>query len=118
VVRDGDHRFLHYLVKTFRRLPSDPFFEEIPPLEKLWLFESWCYDEEQKTERMKSQAILTGGFYNPEMAQRMIKRENPDFASTDEDFDDASRFVRQQIEQEAQLGRKGRRKRRKAKLIR
>jgi hypothetical protein len=89
------------------------------PLERMWLYESWVYDQELQIERMKSQAILTGGFYNPEMAQRMIKREHPDFASTDEDFDDASRFVRKQIEEEAQLtGKRKSRRRRKAKLIR
>ena len=89
-------------------------------MEKLWLFESWFHEQEVQIERMKNQAILTGGFHNPEMANRMIKKDNPDFASTDEDFEDATRYVREQIEQEAQQTSKrlSRRKRRKAKLIR
>jgi hypothetical protein len=105
------------LVNTFGKLPSDPFFEEMHPLEKHWLFESWYHDQELQAERMKNQAILTGGFYNPEMAHRMFKKDRPDFASTDDDFEAATQFVREQIEQEAQGKKKGRR-RRKAKLIR
>lgn len=42
---------------------------------------------------MKSIAILTGSFSNPEAANKMIKDQNPDFASSDEDFEKSIQMV-------------------------
>ncbi len=54
------------------------------------MYESWCRDIEEKNEFAKNYAILQGSFTNPQMAQKMIKNDNPDFEVSDEDFDRVS----------------------------
>lgn len=95
VVRTPEHQFLRYLVNIFRKLPDDPFYEHIDPYLKIWLYESWLHDNELEVERLRNQAILVGSFFNPEAAQKMIKSEKPDFASTD--VEETSKAIRKQI---------------------
>lgn len=57
------------------------------------MFEHWLRDQEQEYESLRGQSILIGSFTNPEMAQKMIKVDNPDFASTDEDFEKSAQMV-------------------------
>ena len=74
----------------FQKLPSDPWFENLDPVLKLWMFESWVQDLEEKNEFERSFTILGGSFHNPEMAKKMIKQDQePDFQSTQtgEEFD-------------------------------
>ncbi len=78
----------------FRRLPSDPWFDEIDPVEKLYLFYSWQEKEIRQMELMRSQAILIGSFSNLEMARDLSKP--PDFESSDEEYEDSWNFVQSQ----------------------
>ncbi len=73
----------------------------------VWMYESWCRDLEEKNEFAKSYTILQGSFVNPEMARKMIDRENPDFETSDEDFEKLSQQI---IEQNRKLIRKRKRK--------
>lgn len=101
----------------FRKLPDDPFFEEMDPWIRLWFYEGWVHEQELQNKRDRSIAILTGSFYNPEMAQKMVKQDEPDFATTDEE--EAMEFIRkdrarQQAQEEAEESKHlHRRKRRK-----
>ncbi|HVI39752.1 MAG TPA: hypothetical protein VM577_03755 [Anaerovoracaceae bacterium] len=61
------------------------------PVLKLWLYESWSKDLEEANEFTRSYTVLGGYFSNPELARKMVKQENPDFESSDEDFDKASK---------------------------
>lgn len=63
------------------------------PMVRSWLFHSWLQDLEEKHKFSESYAILQGAFYNPEMAKKMLKKDNPDYESTDEDFEKASRMI-------------------------
>jgi hypothetical protein len=116
VVRTPEHQFLYFLVKKFGKLPdgsfynNDPFSEDINPYLKIWLFESWLYECEKEAEKLKNQAILTGSFSNPEMAQKMIKNENPDFKATDGEAT-AEMLHRQIVEEEKSNGQKKKKKR-------
>lgn len=114
VVRSPEHQFIRYLTKLFNKPPDDVFYEHINPYLKVWLYESWLHDQELEVDRLRKQAILIGSFFNPEMAQTMLKNENPDFASTDEDLDKANKAVREQI---LEAEKKGRKKRKKRKVI-
>lgn len=58
------------------------------------MFEHWLRDEEQQYEMLKSQSILIGSFSNPEAAKAMLKAENPDFESSDADFEESLKMVR------------------------
>ena len=98
----------------FNKLPNDEWFEKIDPVLKLWLYESWCKDLEEENEFARSYSILQGSFANPEMASRMIKSENPDFESSDEDFERASQ---QMIEQNRSENQRLVRRRRRKKIV-
>lgn len=103
------------MVDKFGILPDDPFYERINPYLKVWLYESWLHDKELESERLKQQAILIGSFFNPEMAQKMIKDERPDFQSTD--LDETSTAVREKILEDIADKKRGRKKRKKRKVI-
>ena len=112
VVRTPEHQFIREMVKRFKKLPDDPFYENINPYLKVWLYESWLHDKELESEKLRNQAILIGSFFNPEAAQKMIKIEHQDFESTD--LEETSSLVREQIleqEREKKTGKK--RKKRK-----
>lgn len=111
VVRTPEHQFIKYLMREFGILPDDPFYERINPYLKVWLYESWLFEKEEEIEKLRQHAILTGSFFNPEAAQKMIKDEDPDFKSTD--LDETNKMVRDKIiEQErAKIAGKKRKKR-------
>jgi hypothetical protein len=98
-------------MKEFHKLPNDPFYEDIDAYLKVWLYAGWLHDLEMKAESERNQAILIGSFSNLEMAQRMIKAENPDFETTD--FDATSKMVRDKILEQEEVKAKGKRKKRK-----
>lgn len=75
----------------FHKLPNDDWFEDLDPVLRLWLYESWCRDLEEQNEFARSYAILQGSFTNPDLAHKMIKSENPDFETSDEDFEKISK---------------------------
>lgn len=62
-------------------------------MQRRYLYEHWARDEEQQYELLKSQAILIGSFTNPDAAKAMIKSENPDFESSEEDFEKSLKMV-------------------------
>lgn len=101
-------------MSLYGKPPDDPFYEHINPYLKVWLYESWLHDKELETERLRSQAILIGSFFNPEMANRMIKSENPDFQTTD--VEATSKMVREQII-EAEREKRRNKKRKKRKVV-
>lgn len=94
MVKEQDHRFLFFLCKTFQKLPTDPFFEQIDPLEKMWLFYSWAHDNNVNIENMKDQAILIGSFSNLEMAKQMSK--GPDYQLSEDDYESSWQYVQSQ----------------------
>ena len=77
----------------------DPFME-------MWLFESWLQDLQDKNEFAKSYAILSGSFANPEMARNMIQKENPTYMSSDEDFEESTRWVLEDREKQKNYRRR------------
>lgn len=74
------------------------------------MYEHWIEDENQKYEQRRTQAILTGSFSNPEMARKMIKDQNPDFASNEKDFEKSLEMVKNQKTEEENKPRRRRRK--------
>lgn len=66
--------------------PDSAFFEEMDPIKKQWLYESWVYSIEKDLEKWRMLGILIGSFTNPEAANKMMKQERPDYVSSDADF--------------------------------
>jgi len=58
---------------------------------KLWMFESWYADQEEQHEFAKNYTILEGSFTNPDAAKKMLKADNPDFESDDENYENISK---------------------------
>lgn len=81
------------MCKTYGKEPDDPWFEKIDPVKWLWMYRSWLEDLVEKHKFAKDYSILTGSFSNLEMAQNMIGADNPDFQSTEEDFDKSTQMV-------------------------
>lgn len=102
---------------AFGKLPSDPFWEKMDPMERMWLFQSWAYKNEVRLDEMKHQAIFIGSFSNLEMAKKLSKE--PDYESTDEDFEASTKLVLAAREKELKgINNESKRKsRRKRKLI-
>jgi hypothetical protein len=98
-------------MKLFHKLPDDPFYEDINAYLKIWLYESWLHDQELEAQKLRNQAILIGSFSNLEMAQGMIRQENPNVQATD--LDETSKKVREQILEANKVGKKKKRKKRK-----
>ena len=76
------------------------------------MYESWCQDHEDKNEMYKAFSIFLGSFSNPEAAQKMLKKETPDYHSSDEDFEESTRMViadREREEKEKQQNKRRRR---------
>lgn len=108
------------MCKLYQREPDDDWFENLSPVKRLWMYESWCQDLIDKNEFAKSFSIFLGSFSNPEAAQQMLKQENPDYGSTDEDFEESTRMVleaREKHNQEEVSKNKPKRRRRRRKVI-
>lgn len=60
------------------------------------MYEQWCYDREEEYNLLRSQSILIGSFSNPAAAQDMLKIDNPDYSSSDEDFEQSLKMIREQ----------------------
>lgn len=88
---------------------DDDWFDELDPFLRRLMYEHWCCDEEENYEILKSQSILIGSFANPDAAKAMLKADNPDFASTDEDFEKSLAMV--EADRQKQFPPKKRRRR-------
>lgn len=74
-------------------MPDDDWFDNIDPLTRLWMYESWCQDLYEKNEFSRNYSILVGSFSNLEMAQKMLKVGQQTFTSSDEDFEESTRWM-------------------------
>lgn len=87
----------------YGKLPDDPFFEEMNPFIKMWLYESWINEIENEYEKMRQLGILIGSFYNPEAARKIAKQENPDYSTTEEEFEQSLQYVHDHMRQTEEL---------------
>ena len=52
---------------------------------KLWMYESWLQDDEERHKFTKDYTIFGGSFHNPEAAKQLVQEENPDMKLTNEE---------------------------------
>jgi hypothetical protein len=107
------------MCKYFNKEPDDDWFENLPLVKYLWLYESWRQDIEDKNEFARSFSIFLGSFSNPEAAQQMLKQDSPDYGSTDEDFEESTRIMLadREREQEETKPKRNKRRRRRRQVI-
>jgi hypothetical protein len=76
----------------FKVAPNDPIIVEMDPVQKLWFFNQWLGDQEEKAELAKNHAYLLASFTNPEAVKRLLNDNK--HISTEEDFEESSNMVR------------------------
>ena len=100
-------------------MPDDPWFDELDPMLKIYMYQHWLRDHEEKNEFAKSYSTFIGSFYNPEMARQIMDSDKADNVTqtSEEEFDESTRWVLADREKHLNStisdGRRKRRKRRK-----
>jgi len=64
------------------------------PVLKRWLFEQWVGDRKDAAELAKNHAYLLASFDHPEAVKQLVGEGNVHM-STDEEFEESSRMVRE-----------------------
>jgi hypothetical protein len=85
------------------------------PVQKIWLYEQWLGDHRDDAELAKNHAYLLGSFSNPEAVSKMMNDNVHE--SSEEDFEESSRMVKEANLKLIEMEKSPRRRRRKAKLI-
>jgi len=98
--------------KIYQKTPDDPFFEEMDPVLKRWLFENWVADKKEAAELAKNHAYLLASFSHPEAVKQLLGDGNV-HQSTDEEFEESSRMVREMNLQTPSIKKDQPRKRRR-----
>jgi hypothetical protein len=75
-------------------MPDDPWITEMDPVQKMWMFENWLADRGDDAELAKNHAYLVASFDHPETVKQLVGGGNI-HESTDEDFEESSRMVRE-----------------------
>ena len=86
------------------------------PVQKIWMFQQWIGDQIDKAELAKNHAYLLASFDHPEEVKKLMG-DGDVHMSTDEEFEESSRMVREANLQALDIqsnneAKKGRRKRR------
>ena len=63
------------------------------PVQKLWMFNNWVADQNDEAELAKNHAYLLASFDHPEAVQQLLGANT--HTSTDEEFEESSRIVRE-----------------------
>lgn len=114
-MRLPNSQFIFWLSKTYGKFPSDNCFEDMNPWEKLWLYESWLFEFEQKIKMERDLAILTGSFSNYDMAKQMIKESDPDYQ--DPDAEETAKKLHESIVEEEKENNNPKKKRKKKRVV-
>ena len=64
------------------------------PVLKRWLFENWIGDKKDDAELAKNHAYLLASFDHPDAVKQLVGEGNV-HVSTDEEFEESSRMVRE-----------------------
>ena len=64
------------------------------PVQKLWMFHQWVGDQLDRAELAKNQAYLLASFDHPEEVKKLMG-DGDVHISTDEEFEESSRMVRE-----------------------
>jgi hypothetical protein len=67
---------------------------DMDPVQKIWMFENWLADQNDDAELAKNHAYLVASFWNPEAVKQILGEGNT-HQSTDDEFEESSRMVRE-----------------------
>lgn len=80
--------------EIYKTTPDDPRITEMDPVQKMWMFNNWLADQNDVAELAKNHAYLLASFSNPEAVQQILGNGNV-HESTEEEFEESSRMVRE-----------------------
>ena len=90
------------MCKTFQVTPDDPKIIDMDPVQKMWMYENWLGDQNDDAELAKNHAYLLASFSNPEAVKQILGEGNT-HQSSDEEFEESSRMVREMSFKNLQL---------------
>lgn len=64
------------------------------PVQKAWMFENWLADQTDKAELAKNHAYLLASFSHPDAVKQLLGEGNV-HQSSDEDFEESSKIVKE-----------------------
>ena len=64
------------------------------PVQKMWMFENWLGDQLDKTELAKNHAYLLASFDHPETVKKLVGGGDQRISSNEE-FEESSRMVKE-----------------------
>ncbi len=82
------------MCKEYKKLPDDPFITDMDPVQKIWMYENWRADQNDDAELAKNHAYLLASFSHPDAVKQLMGEGNV-HESTDEEFEESSRMVRE-----------------------
>jgi hypothetical protein len=88
--------------EVYHTTPDDPRINDMDPVQKLWMYENWLGDQNDNAELAKNHAYLLASFTNPEAVKQILGEGNTHI-STDEEFEESSKMVRNLNMKEFQL---------------
>jgi hypothetical protein len=91
---------------------DDPQILDMDPVQKMWMYENWLADQKEEAELAKNHAYLLASFWNPEAVKQILGDGNV-HVSTDEEFEESTRLVKEINEKvrQAQQSNKKRKRR-------
>jgi len=63
------------------------------PVQKLWMYENWLEDHNDRNELAKNHAYLVASFWNPEAVSKILSADT--HSSNDEEFEESSKMVKE-----------------------
>lgn len=74
---------------------DDPRITGMDPVRKMWMFNNWVADQNDEAELAKNHAYLLASFWNPEAVQQIMGEGNT-HESTEEEYEESLRMVKEQ----------------------
>lgn len=104
------------MCKIYQKSLDDPYIIDMDPVQKMWMYNNWIADQNEEAELAKNHAYLLASFWNPEAVQQILGDGNV-HESTDEEYEESLRIVREQSLQIQQNKEEPIRKRRRRRPI-
>lgn len=66
------------------------------PVQKLWMYNNYIADQNDNAELAKNHAYLLASFWNPEAVQKILGNSGNVHESSDEEYEESLKIVREQ----------------------
>ena len=82
----------------FKCQQDDPIIKDMDPVQYMWMYENWVADQNEKVDLAKNHAYLLASFWNPEAVNKILGQSGDTHISTDEEFEESTRMVKEMNE--------------------